>query len=239
MMSPGRWEHGSRHAENPRSPRRREHESGHITNMTSPRRWEHENGRAEHMRSPPRRYEHENREPRGEIPVRLDHYPPYQNDPPQNAPHQKAPYQNIPRPVPSVQRDHIPNLTQAPTPAPLSAPLSAPIQAPVPKPISKPMPSPLYFYPSVAQTPRAPPRNFSRIDEEVGIASPYRADDEEALRSLTGPTVNTIMQHKRASRSREWMKTLQSQEKVMRISRKRRSLTPWMKWMNSEWKNRK
>ncbi|PQE26058.1 putative Ribosome biogenesis ytm1 protein [Rutstroemia sp. NJR-2017a BBW] len=119
----------------------------------------------------------------------------------------------------------------------MPAPIPAPVRKQVSKPISKPLPSPLYFYPAVAQPTRAPPRNFSRIDEEVGIASPYGADDEEALRSLTGPQVNTIMQHKRGSRSREWMKTLQSQDKVMRISRRRRSLTPWMKWMNSEWKN--
>lgn len=206
------FEHESQQAGNMMSPGRWEHDSRRVGNLTSPRKWEYESGRAEHMTIP----EHDSREQRGEIPVRLDHYPPHLN---------------VPRPMPSAQRGHIPN--------PPPAPMIAPIPTPEPKPIPKSLPSPLRFYSPMAHPPRIPPRNFSRIDEEVGISSPYLADDDEALRNLTGPSVNTIMQNKRASRSREWMKTLQSQENVKRTRRRRRRPTPWMKWMNSEWKNRK
>lgn len=80
------------------------------------------------------------------------------------------------------------------------------------------------------------PRHFPTIDE-IGYTEvqPYRTS-EEGFASLTNG--DNVVQNKRASRSRPWMQTSQTQDRIQRY-RKRRPVTKWMKWMNSDWKNRK
>lgn len=79
------------------------------------------------------------------------------------------------------------------------------------------------------------PRHFSKI-HETGYteAQPYSAKKE----SFVIPNNRNDVQIDRANKSRSWMQTLQTQDTRQRY-RRRRPPTKWMKWMNSEWKNRK
>ncbi|ESZ94615.1 hypothetical protein SBOR_5026 [Sclerotinia borealis F-4128] len=78
------------------------------------------------------------------------------------------------------------------------------------------------------------PRHFPTIDEvEYTEVQPYRSS-EEGFVGLTNR--ENVVQSKRESRSRPWMQTLQTQDRIERYKR-RRPATKWMKWMNSDWKN--
>ncbi|KAF7871744.1 hypothetical protein EAF04_003851 [Stromatinia cepivora] len=77
-------------------------------------------------------------------------------------------------------------------------------------------------------------RHFPTIGEtRYTEVRPYRTS-EEGFVSLTNG--DNVIQNKRASGSRPWMQTLQTQDRIRRY-RKRRPMTTWMKWMNSDWKN--
>lgn len=95
-------------------------------------------------------------------------------------------------------------------------------------------PIPLQYF-DATQISNDAPRNFPIIHETGYTDIPYRTS-EEGFVSLTNES--NLIQDKMASRSRPWMQNLQTQDKVQR-HRRRQPPTKWMKWMNSDWKNRK